>query len=281
MENAKPGLTAHFISKGQSMEGLYIAASGGTKQLKKLDVLSNNIANVTTQGFKRDMLTLEEKSGPHLSFSNKNIWGLSFTNTNFGGNPAVAYVQATGSQTDFTQGSLINTENPLDVAIDGDGFFAIATEAGVRYTRNGTFHLDGVGQLVDRQGNRVISLNDDPIIIPINTERVTIDQDGTVSGGSVLESFPLAQLKIVRFDNNQGLVKEGEGMYINKGAVIQDFGLDEVKVLQGFVEQSNVNAVQEMTKMIETVRMLEAYQKIIQSIDEADDQSVNSLARVA
>ncbi len=262
------------------MEGLFIAASGGTKQLKKLDVLSNNIANVTTQGFKRDMLILEEKSGSDSSSIN-NISGLYFGNTIFGGNPAVAYVQATGSKTDFTQGSLINTDNPLDVAIDGDGFFAIATEAGVRYTRNGTFHLDGVGQLVDREGNRIISRNNDPIIIPINTERVTIDQDGTVSGGSVEESFPLAQLKIVRFDNKQSLVKEGEGMYINKGAVIQEFELDGVKVLQGFVEKSNVNVVQEMTQMIETVRMLEAYQKIIQSIDEADDQSVNSLARVA
>ena len=70
-------------------------------------------------------------------------------------------------------------------------------------------------------------------------------------------------------------------MYINKGAVIQEFELDGVKVLQGFVEKSNVNVIQEMTQMIETVRMLEAYQKIIQSIDEADDQSVNSLARVA
>lgn len=263
------------------MEGLYIAASGGTKQLKKLDILSNNIANITTQAFKRDMLTLEQKSPPFLSSRWNETGGLSFADAIFGAHPVVAYVQVTGSKTDFAQGPLISTENPLDVAIDGDGFFAIETEAGVRYTRNGTFHLDGLGQLVDREGNRVISRNDEPILIPSTTERITIDQDGTVHGGSGLDNFPVGQLKIVRFDNNQGLVKEGEGMYINKGAVIQETELGDVKVLQGFIEKSNVNAVQEMIKMIETVRMLEAYQKIIQAIDEADDQSVNSLARVA
>lgn len=280
MENANSGQTVYFLFQGSFMEGLYIAASGGTKQLKKLDILSNNIANITTQAFKRDMLTLEAKSPP-FSFPRWIDTAGSFNPPIFGADPVIAYVQATGSKTDFAQGPLISTENPLDVAIDGDGFFAIETEAGVRYTRNGTFHLDGLGQLVDREGNRVISRNEDPILIPINTERITIDQDGTVHGGSGLEIFQLGQLKIVRFDNNQGLVKEGEGMYINKGAVIQETELGDVKVLQGFIEQSNVNAVQVMIQMIETVRMLEAYQKIIQSIDEADDQSVNSLARIA
>ncbi len=262
------------------MEGLFIAASGGTKQLKKLDILSNNLANVTTQAFKRDMLTFEARIPPFPLVAG-NRAGPGFTNVYFGANPSVAYVQATGSTTDFTQGSLINTGNQLDVAIEGDGFFVIETQAGDRYTRNGTFHLDGLGQLVDRQGNIVKSRNEDPILIPSNTDRVTIDQDGTVFGGRGLEKFPLAQLKVVQFNNNGGLVKEGEGMYINTNATLKETSAGDIKVVQGFIEKSNVNAVQEMIQMIETVRTLEAYQKIIQSIDEADDQSVNNLARVA
>ncbi len=262
------------------MEGLYIAASGGTKQLKKLDILSNNLANVTTQAFKRDMLIFEARIPPFASVAG-NRAGPGFTNAYFGADPSVAYVQATGSTTDFTQGSLINTGNQLDVAIEGDGFFVIETQAGDRYTRNGTFHLDGLGQLVDREGNIVKSRNEDPILIPSNTDRVTIDQDGTVFGGRGLEIFPLAQLKVVQFNNNGGLVKEGEGMYINTNATLQETSAGDIKVVQGFIEKSNVNVVQEMTQMIETVRTLEAYQKIIQSIDEADDQSINNLARVA
>lgn len=262
------------------MEGLFIAASGGTKQLKKLDILSNNLANVTTQAFKRDMLTFEERIPPFALVAG-NRAGPGFTNTYFGTDSSVAYVQATGFTTDFTQGSLINTGNPLDVAIEGDGFFVIETQAGDRYTRNGTFHLDGLGQLVDREGNVVKSRNEDPILIPPNTDRVTIDQDGTVFGGRDLEIFPVAQLKVVKFKNNGGLVKEGGGMYINRNATLQENLAGDIKIVQGFIEKSNVNAVQEMTQMIETVRTLEAYQKIIQSIDEADDQSVNNLARVA
>ena len=261
------------------IEGLYIAASGGTKQLKKLDTISNNLANISTQGFKRDLLIYEEKIPPFAGNTSSGV-GLGALLQFLEPDPAIAYVEVTGSLTDFTQGSLINTENPLDVAIEGDGFFVLDTPAGTRYTRNGTFSLDGLGQLVDQAGNLLMTRNDEPAFIPIGTERVTIDKDGTIFGGRGLDLEAVGQLKIVQFDDNQGLVKEGEGMYINQNASIQEENLGEVTVLQGFLEKSNVNVVQEMTQMIETVRTLEAYQKIIQSIDEADDQSVNNLAQV-
>lgn len=262
------------------IEGIYIAASGGTKQLKKLDTISNNLANITTQGFKRDLLIYEQRTPPFGENSSFGT-GLGELNQSIKPDPAVAYVMITGGLTDFSQGSLINTENPLDVAIEGDGFFVLDTPAGIRYTRNGTFHLDGSGQLVDRSGNFLMTQNDETILIPIDTDSISIDQGGTVFGGRGIDLVALAQLKIVQFNDNRGLVKEGKGMYINQNTYIQGKPLGEVKVLQGFLEKSNVNAVQEMTQMIETLRTLEAYQKIIQSIDEADDQSVNNLARVA
>jgi flagellar basal-body rod protein FlgF len=268
------------IKRVKIMEGLYIAASGGTKQLKKLDILSNNIANINTQGFKKDMLVYEEKKPPFQSLSSS---GFDMENLNpfQGSDPAVSYVQVTQSLTNYEQGSLIKTDNPLNVAIEGQGFFVVNTPNGERYTRNGNFHLDGSGQLVDQKGNMIVTRDDEPILIPFGTKHITINQDGSIFGGAEIDQEPLGQLKIVSFNNLHVLTKEGEGFYKNSDSSIKEILVNDAKVLQGFTENSNSNAIHEMTQMIETVRLLEAYQKIIQSIDEADDQSVNSLAQVA
>jgi flagellar basal-body rod protein FlgF len=262
------------------IEGLYIAASGGTKQLKKLDVLSNNIANISTQGFKRDMLVYEEKKPP---FPQTPLIGFDVNNLNpfHGSDQAVSYVQVTKSLTDFAQGSLIKTDSPLDVALEGEGFFVIDTPLGTRYTRNGNFHLDGLGQLVDKGGNIIMTRREEPILLPFDTKQITIGQDGSVFGGTELDSESLGRIKIVDFNNRQALTKEGVGLYKISDSSIKEILVDDVKVLQGFTETSNANVIHEMTQMIETVRQLEAYQKVIQSIDEVDDQSVNSLGRVA
>jgi flagellar basal-body rod protein FlgF len=262
------------------MEGLYIAASGGTKQLKKLDVLSNNIANINTQGFKKDMLVYEEKKNP-IQQLNQNGFDPNMLNTFSGTDPAVSYVQVTQSLTNFEQGSLIKTDNPLDVAIEGKGFFVVITPEGERYTRNGNFHLDGTGQLVDKKGNMLMTRSEEPILIPFGTKQISINQDGSVFGGIEIDPDPLGQLKIVNFNNLHALKKEGEGFYKISDPSVKEILVNDAKVLQGFTENSNANAIHEMTQMIETVRQLETYQKIIQSIDEADEQSVNSLGRVA
>jgi flagellar basal-body rod protein FlgG len=262
------------------MEGLYIAASGGTKQLKKLDILSNNIANINTQGFKKDMLIYEEKTTPFRQNS-LNGYDANTFNPFQGSDSAVSYVQVTQSMTNYEQGSLIKTDNPLDVAIEGQGFFVVNTPNGDRYTRNGNFHLDGSGQLVDQKGNSIITKGEEPILIPFGTKQITINQDGSILGGTEIDQESLGQLKIVNFNNPHGLIKEGEGFYKIKDSSIKEILINDAKVLQGFIENSNANAIHEMTQMIETVRQLEAYQKLIQSIDEADDQSVNSLAQVA
>lgn len=263
------------------IEGLYIAASGGTKQLKKLDILSNNIANINTQGFKREMLVYEEKKSPFQQIALSSSHGKNL-NPAHGSDSAVSYVQVTQSLTDFSQGSLIKTDNPLDVAIEGEGFFVVNTPTGMRYTRNGNFHLDGLGQLVDKGGNIIMTRREEPILIPFDTQEISIAQDGIISSSSEdIEATTLGQLKIVRFKNPQALTKEGGGFYNISDSSVKEILVNDAKVLQGFTETSNANAIHEMTQMIETLRQLEAYQKIIQSIDEADDQSVNSLGRVA
>lgn len=264
------------------IEGLYIAASGGTKQLKKLDALSNNIANINTNGFKREMLVYEEKK-PSVQLMSLNESDTKNLNSLNGSDPAVSYVQVTQSLIDFTQGSLIKTDNSLDVAIEGKGFFVVNTPAGIRYTKNGNFKLNGFGNLVDQKGNMVMTRRDEPVIIPLGTQRVTIDNEGSIFGGMEpeLELELLGQLKIVNFNDPQILQKEGEGIYKFSESSTQEILVSDAKVLQGFLENSNANPIHEMTKMIETLRQLEAYQKIIQSIDEVNDQSVNNLGQVA
>jgi flagellar basal-body rod protein FlgF len=269
-----------IIMRPKMIEGLYIAASGVTKQLKKLDALSNNIANISTQGFKRNMLVYEEKKPP---FQQPPISGFNFNTLSpfHASDQAVSYVQVTQSLTDFAQGSLVKTDSPLDVALEGEGFFVVDTPLGTRYTRNGNFHLDGLGQLVDQKGNAIVARSEEPILIPFGTKQVSINQDGTIFGGIDLEQNALGQIKIVKFNNPQALTKEGEGLYKLSISSVKEILANDAKVLQGFTETSNASAIHEMTQMIETVRQLEAYQKIIQSIDEVDDQSVNNLGRVA
>jgi flagellar basal-body rod protein FlgG len=138
---------------------------------------------------------------------------------------------------------------------------------------------------VDKKGNQIMTRNYEPILIPLDTRHVTIDQNGSIFSGSIfgdtgVQQESLGQLKIVNFNNLQALTKEGQGFYKNSDSSVKEILVDDAKVLQGFIENSNANPIHEMTQMIETLRQLEAYQKIIQSIDEIDDQSVNSLGRV-
>ncbi|CAI2719692.1 flagellar basal-body rod protein FlgF [Nitrospina watsonii] len=261
-------------------EGLYIASSAGVKQHRKLEVISNNLANLNTPGFKKDDLVFKEMVPPFAAqesmANNRNTllpMGLS--------NHAVSYVEVNGQTTDFQQGTLLNTGNDLDLALDGDGFFAVTTPQGTRYTRVGNFKLNEQGQFVDKNGHLIQTTDDKPLLIPPTGGQITIDRQGTVSIGSGLEVQPVGQVKVVRFEDQSALLKEGDGMYVMEDPDQQPLPNEQASVMQGFVETSNVSAIEEMSKMIQTVRTFEAYQRIIQSIDEADQNSVNSIARLA
>lgn len=262
-------------------EGIYIAASGGIKQQAQLDVVSNNLANLNSPGFKKDGLIFEAIVPPTNS-------QVSHDKANASASLArelisnVAYVGIVKTQTDFSQGALFETQNMLDVALDGDAFLVVETEEGTRYTRGGNLKLDGLGQLVTRDNYRVLSVLGDPIVIEAaQGANISIDSDGSIIVGNGLENSTIGKLKIVTFENKTALVKEGAGYFKNTDPAENEIIPKGVSVHQGFLESSNVQAVGEMIKMIETVRVFEAYQKIIQAIDEADTQSVNNIARVA
>ncbi|MBI5426789.1 MAG: flagellar basal-body rod protein FlgF [Nitrospinae bacterium] len=259
-------------------EGIYIAAAGGIKQQRKLDLISNNLANLNNVGFKKDQAMFQALLTPFkedLGFEASRAATLPPTKSN----ETVSYVGISGFSTDHSQGTLLNTQNPLDLALDGEGYFAIQTPAGIRYTRKGDFRLDAENRLVTQNGHPVLTEKGGPLVLEISGKAVDIDANGTVTVGAGLENTSLGKLRVVDFADKSKLMKEGDGLFraIDPKA---EKPAQNASVRQGFLENSNVNSVGEMSKMVETLRTFEAYQKVIQSIDHINTESANTIGRV-
>ncbi len=260
-------------------EGIYIAASAGLKQQSKLDIIANNLANLNNSGFKRDGVVFKEIIAPF-----EKDGGLEEARNELlppgQSNEGVAYVGINGFYTDHTQGAVIATGNSLDIALEGDGFFKIDTPAGERYSRKGNFRLDTQNRLVTQEGNPVLNKAGSPVVIDANGGAIGIDASGVVTVGNGINNINVGQINLVRFENRELLAKEGSGLYKKKDPDSSELVATTTSARQGFLETSNVNTMEEMTEMISTMRGFEAYQKVIQSIDEADDQAANAIGRV-
>lgn len=266
-------------------KGVYTALSGAMAQSTRLDTIANNLANVTTPGYKRDQqvfqeyLTANEKPPsviqvPKIPATIESFYDLQ------GGDKS--YVDAKGTFTDFSQGSLKSTGNPLDVAIDGNGFFEVATPSGVKLTRAGNFTLDGNGQLVTKDGYPVLKSSEggeDP------SERViTVGSSGPVSitdSGLVTENGnPVGKLSLVKVSDPDALQKVGSSLYgFKKNFNAQVETVVNPQLKQGFLELSNVNIVKEMTDMISANRIFESTQKAISAYDGMADKLANVVGK--
>jgi flagellar basal-body rod protein FlgF len=229
------------------------AASAG--KLTQLDFIANNLANASTSGFKSE----------HLYFALMGKQAQEGVRSDFG---------PTSTIIDFAQGTIQNTGNPLDVAIEGDGFFAIQQNNGTNtYTRNGGFVINKNKELVTKDGAKVLG-ESGPVII--NGTEINIDADGTIR----VDGNMTGKLKIVSFVNKGQLIRGAGGRYIDDGSA----GLkksDTNRVSAGYLEMSNVNAMKEMVEMIEVNRSFETYQKIIQTLTELDKISTSRLGKLA
>ncbi len=259
-------------------ESIYIAASAGLKQSRKMEMIAQNLANVNNTGFKRDALVFKEMMPPFPPDAGNEEAKNALLSPEKS-NKNVSYVGITDYYTDFSPGALKNTGGSLDLALDGEGFFKVQTPDGPRYTRNGNFRLNTAKQLVNQNGNQVLDLNDGPIVIDAPGE-ISIDGEGSVSVGTGLANTTITNIKLVNFENKKFLEKVGDGLYRHTGSPEDELEAVGTKTRQGFLENSNVTAVEEMTEMIGTLRIFESYQKIIQSIDSMNDQSVNTIGRV-
>ncbi len=282
------------------IRGLYTGASGMQAQQHRMDALANNLANVDLTGYKRD--TSVHKAFPEMLIRRFNDDGVhQFPIGSVDSAPIVGKlgtgVEYNESYTVFEQGALKETSNPFDLALDGDGFFTIKTNQGERYTRNGTFILGKEGYLLTKEGYQVLGENG-PIQIKLNN--FTIDKQGRIFQNGELSENPrrlvsmnendwadtelVDNLKIVRFEGNGNrfLKKQGSSLWTDTpesgAAYVAETG-GRPKVLQGFLEASNVNPVREMVNMIEVNRAYEANQKVITSQDSLLNKLINQAAR--
>lgn len=245
------------------------AATGLMAQDMRMKVISNNLANVNTTGFKKDRAQFET-----LLYQNVRQVGAQTTQeTQLSTGLSVGTgVRVVGTSRVDTQGSVITTDNPLDIAINGQGFFQIQLPDGrTAYTRDGSFKLDSEGRLVNASGY----LLEPNITIPQGSTSVTIGSDGivTIMPPGETEAVQVGQIQTVNFINPTGLQPIGENLLIespSSGApLVGTPGLDGLGLLmQGALEGSNVNVVQELVDMIETQRAYEVNSKVISSADE-------------
>jgi flagellar basal-body rod protein FlgF len=236
---------------------------------RQIDVIANNVANVNTAGYKADGSLFEEflKSGAHED--------------NFvGRDRQVSYVQDRATFRDFTQGAAEQTKNPLDVAIDGSGFLAVQTAAGERYTRDGGLQLNGQGQLVTVAGNQVLGTSG-PIVFQPTDHDINITPDGTITvleGNGKVDSVR-GKLRLVSFADAQKLLKEGSNLYsAGEGGAAQPDTKSVIR--QGFIEKSNVNAVAEMSRMIEVTRAYTQIATLLQQQSDLHKSAIQQLADV-
>ncbi len=268
-----------------SIKGLYTALSGAMAQNLKLETTSNNLANVNTPGFKKDQqvfreyLTAYEKSPqviqvPKVEASIESFYDMQ------GGDKS--YVDPIGTFTDFTQGSLKQTGNSLDVAIEGEGFFEVITPKGLRLTRSGSFSVDGLGQLVTKDGYPILKKAEPGVppeerILKLNrTLPLAISNNGEL----VQDNESIGKLSVIEVSNKNGLQKEGQSLYsFRPNQVTQINPMANPNLHQGAIETSNVNVVQEMTDMIAATRLFETTQKALQAYDGIADKIVNTVPK--
>jgi flagellar basal-body rod protein FlgG len=258
------------------IRALYSAATGMKAQETNIDVISNNLANVNTTGFKKSRADFQDLMYQYVMEPGAPT---SQTTINPTGIQVGLGVKTAGVQKLFTQGDLSSTGNQLDIAIEGDGFFQVTRPDGtLAYTRTGAFRLDQNGQMVTSDGFIVAP----GISIPPDALGITVGQDGTVSVKQPNNAVPaqVGQLIAVRFPNNGGLRATGQGLYEETQAsgapitgIFSQVGFGRLN--QGFLESSNVSVVEQVVNMITAQRAYEASSKGITTADEMLNSAIN------
>jgi flagellar basal-body rod protein FlgG len=256
------------------VRGLYTAYTGMKNEQKRLDIIANNLANSATTGYKEEsttsqsfdeLLTIKVKDESE-NYNNRPIGHMSLG------------VKLGEVYTNYGQGSLRQTSNTYDLALEGKGFFKVsvtdkAGNVSTEYTRNGSFTMTKDGHIVDGDGNHLMGEGGE-IQVPTDAAKVVIDSTGCVYADGVF----VDTLAIADFEDYDYLIKAGDTRYKAIDGAVET--ASNATVRQGYTEQSNVNVVSEMVEMISVTRAYEANQKIIKSIDSTLDLAANSVGKV-
>lgn len=239
----------------------YVALSSQMALRRQLEIVANNIANQSTPGFKAERLLFREylqKVGP---------------------NDSIAFVQDIASYRDLAEGPILMTAAELDVAIVGRGYMTVDTPDGPRYTRSGTFSLDAQRRIVTNQGYPVLSSGGSPIVVPGDAVQIVIADDGTVSARRVDDAkadIRLDRLGVVDFDDERQLRHDSDQLLTTDQAPKP---AAKARVIQGALEQGNVQGVREMADMIEILRTYQAVQKVIDAETERRRSALQQLSK--
>ena len=259
------------------LKGLYTAYTGMLNEQHRMDVMTNNLANANTNGYKKEGAT-SQAFNDVLAFKLKDTSEAAFTTRPLGINNLG--VKIGEGYTDYSQGPMKGTENVFDLALSGPGFFAVSytnrnNETSIKYTRDGSFTMDTQGYLKTHDGDFVLNrtggrIRLDPLL------DVRIDTSGNIMQGE--STVPVTQLQIRDFADYNYLEKFGENYYQTvNGARFQDA---EAKVYQGYLETSNISVVTEMVNMINISRAYETNQKVIQTYDSTLETAVTPIGRL-
>ena len=235
----------------------YIALSRQMVLRRRMEVIAHNIANANTTGFKAEAVMLEpvvERSGRR---------------------DRLAFVQDFATVRDTGPGAMITTGNPFDLAIDGTGYFMVETAAGVRYTRAGQFHRNDLGELVTPAGDRVLDDGGNAILLPGDARDITVSSTGALSTAA---DGLIGRIGLVQFENEQALRRVGGGLYEADDAPDPAAG---ARLVQGALEGSNVQAITQMTDMMEVSRAYQSTQKLIDGHHEMQRRSIERMLESA
>ncbi len=235
---------------------------GMTRQMalrREMSIIANNLANINTNGFKAEQPIFEQY--------------LSRTASEDSPNDTISFVQDFGMHRDLGEGRMEVTDNPLDVAISGEGYFKIDAPEGTRYTRNGVFELDAQGRLVTGDGYPVLSAAGTGFTFGPEDGQILISGDGTIS----TDQGPQGRISLVTFEEERKLQKAGGTLLKTEEPEIP---VENVSVLQGAVESSNVQPILEMTHMISVMQAYQSANKIVEKSDELQRQAISTLAKV-
>lgn len=275
------------------VKGLYTGASGMIALQESMNSISNNLANINTDGYKRETVVMKafpemlarrvnddgQVKFPLGSFDKAPIAGKLGTGVEFN----EAYVR-------FEQGNVMETGSQFNFALEGDGFFSLETPRGIRYSRNGTFTISGDGYVVDNNGNYLLS---DQGRIRVARNNFNVDKQGNIKSNAavVYDKFTTLQqnewdaeqvigkLSIVDFKHKRYLSREGNNVYAETQYSGSAKPVEKPLVHQGWVEKSTVVPVEEMVRMIEVQRQYEANQKVLQTSDDLIGKAVNQVMR--
>ncbi|NLB87636.1 MAG: flagellar hook-basal body protein [Syntrophomonadaceae bacterium] len=254
------------------IKGLYTAGSGMMLNMAKQDAIAINLANVNSNGFKKDVTVSKafpEMLMTRLGENKKEGFGIYTPEPmeQIGGLGTGATLD--GVYTDFSVGNLKNTEQTTDFALGEEGFFVVETPQGECFTRAGAFKINYEGLLTDNNGYPVLDIYDQYIYL--DSDDITVDKRGIITSNDE----ELTQFKIVAFADNNVLEKIGDNLFRTDS---EYYEVENPEVIQGFIEESNVNAVKEMVNLITVVRNYEALQKVVQAEEETLQVAIDRVA---